>query len=571
MKNALMAWIALIALAGTSAVASEEKDALKAYEKGMKRIVEEQEDYCAEQLETELRAATDKLVRPWMGMRDPEGAPYWFYDLSGFSAIFETWTGYEVQKGLLAASLARIDGEAVARELFDTLRKTAAQIADWNEELRESKARFFIWLHHQEPAIRLHGAHAHRDALVQALGSLRDEEAIAYLVTSAWKKARSCDRKARSVLLRVALLDALALSGSPTALSLLDEAVASKEPQLRIAALEGLASSAASDRDLLRTWLLDVVRDDPCYAVRATALELLRTKLADPRIVPSLAGALVLPRREIERSDIERTLHAIVGQDLGETVAPWRSWYESHRGAIEARTWKRTEPEQQPTVARSATDGSAFFGIRSKGRHVVVIVKAGKESNCIPADVRTASAKNLRHWEAWRLREQAYTTLWELARSELTAWVARRPKGTTYNVMLLHGPSKMTTLGPKMVRAGRTSAKRALKVVNDHTPGGWAPVLPAIWQAYGLSGADPWGTRIPDEPLVDAIYLVGGFASAIGPIQTTPAILADLRRRHRFLRLPIHCVRTGPFEVAGELMAGIAEVTGGTFTFRKKP
>ena len=268
-KTTLAGVLLLFAPAFPAAAADDAAEALKSYRSGMKELEKLQADYRGKPMQTDLRAAVNQLISPWWGMTDPEGEPYWRYEHTGFDQVFASWGSPDMEKGTLAIELAKAGGENVARELFERLRRTAKQIVAENQLLKESRGKFFIWLHDQQPAVRRRGAYMHFDALVEALGALRDEAAVTYLSTLAWKKAKGFDRRAKWPLLRVALIDALARSGTPKALALVDEAAQSPEPQLRIAALEGLAESESSDRDVLRAWLLDTIQHDRCYAVRA--------------------------------------------------------------------------------------------------------------------------------------------------------------------------------------------------------------------------------------------------------------------------------------------------------------
>ena len=51
-----------------------------------------------------------------------------------------------------------------------------------------------------------------------------------------------------------------------------------------------------------------------------------------------------------------------------------------------------------------------------------------------------------------------------------------------------------------------------------------------------------------------------------------PAILDDVRRRHRFLRVPVHTVRVDDCAApADEIMQGIADLTGGRSVHCTRP
>jgi hypothetical protein len=96
-------------------------------------------------------------------------------------------------------------------------------------------------------------------------------------------------------------------------------------------------------------------------------------------------------------------------------------------------------------------------------------------------------------------------------------------------------------------------------------------VTQALWASYRHAGLEPLGTGVPDDAATDAIFLWADGVPAVGPIIHVEAVIDDIRRLHRFFRIPIHCVRVGNTEGAEETMKGIAEATGGTYVWCKKP
>jgi hypothetical protein len=51
-----------------------------------------------------------------------------------------------------------------------------------------------------------------------------------------------------------------------------------------------------------------------------------------------------------------------------------------------------------------------------------------------------------------------------------------------------------------------------------------------------------------------------------------PALVDEVRRQNRFMRIQIHTIRIANCkDTAEEVMKGVAEVTGGTYVFRTKP
>jgi hypothetical protein len=87
-----------------------------------------------------------------------------------------------------------------------------------------------------------------------------------------------------------------------------------------------------------------------------------------------------------------------------------------------------------------------------------------------------------------------------------------------------------------------------------------------------MAGVDPFGTELPDRPVADTFFLLSDGVPSGGEIMYGPALVDEVRRQYRFIRIPIHTIRIDDYkDTAEEVMKGIADVTGGTYVWRKKP
>ncbi len=239
-------------------------DPVKTYKKELRRIESRQKIYEAKGLDQDLRDAYETYRAPWRERGGPEAPKVVDYDFSGYAAIYERWADFADEKGRLAENLAAMDDRKAAEALVATLLDTLAEIGRHDKAILEGKPRMRS-IHDLVPGIKRYACWIHRDAIVSALGALREQKAAACLHKTAWTKAAKWDKSHRSIRARVALIDALGrIDGhAPPLESMIRLEV---EPGIRIAAYEALGGNEP-DASVKKT--LRLARDDdPCRAVR---------------------------------------------------------------------------------------------------------------------------------------------------------------------------------------------------------------------------------------------------------------------------------------------------------------
>jgi hypothetical protein len=256
--------IPVLLLLAAALPASAGADAAKDYRKELGKVVARQKTYEKEKLGEDQRAATDVLVAPWRERGGPDAPKVIDYDFSGFSEFYERIADYGREKGQLAVALSEANDEAAATQLVESLVACLGEIALLDRELCEAKP-LSRGISDQGPGARRYAAWLFRDALVEALGKLTDSKALAYLAKKGFAAAEDGDRKNRSAHARVALLDAVTAANAALATA----QAASKEPRLRIAALQALARAAPGPAT--EALLKSAAAEDPCFAVRAAA------------------------------------------------------------------------------------------------------------------------------------------------------------------------------------------------------------------------------------------------------------------------------------------------------------
>lgn len=543
----------------------------EAYRTGLKRIAREQQRYEAKSLGNDLTAALNQLSETYFSMRGrPENPNVVWYDLAGYKKVFDQWAEFERQKGAVAQVLAAAGGADAPKQIVNQLLDALDVIVAQEEIMKEARPQFVAYIYDQEPAIRRYGAYQHLDALVAALGKLRDAEGLAALRKEGWADACAWDKRRRSDLARIALLDSLALAGDGDARPLLEDIAAGDKPRLRIAALEALARLAKKPEEIAPR-LADVAKNDKCYAVRAAALDLLATAARDPAVVPALADALGEKRGTSERVRFQRALTAIVGTDLGREPALWREWFE-------ARSQGR---EFKPDEARrtTAASGAPF------DRPVLLLECTYIE--CMPCDIDLAVKRNWLEWFGMSADNRSFLTQWDVQKRDAKKLLKALPEDARFNLVAMRGICEVAHFEEEGVVEAKPRAKRdAEEWLDELKPGvahtssrgkrkfyfsAWCSPSEGLWAAYREAGLDPFNPKLPDEPLADTILYWGDGVPALGPIIHIEAVIDDIRRLHRFFRIPVHCVRLGNTEGAEETMKGIATATGGSYAWMKKP
>lgn len=542
----------------------------ESYRTGLKRIAREQHRYATRELSEELTKALNTLNECYYDMHGkPEAPNVWVYDISGYKKVFDQWADFERRKGVLAQGLAATGGADAVKQIVSQLLDALDTVAAQEEIMKEARPKFAFVVYDQEPAILRYGAYQQRDALVAALGQVRDAEALAFLRKDGWVQTCAWDKRRRSDLARVALLDALALAGDEAARPLLDEVAAGDKPRLRIAALEALARLAKKPEEIAPR-LAEVARKDKCRAVRAAALDLLATAARDPAVVPALADALGEKPGASERARLRRALTAIVGTDLGPEPTLWREWLEAR---AQGREFKPDEKRLTTTASGVTFD------------HPLLLLECTYIES-VPCDIDLAAKKDWFAWFGMSVESRTFPTQWDVQKRDAKKLLGELPEDAPFNLLVMRGICEVVPFEEDGMAEMKPRTKRdAEEFLDEIRPGvasaksgrrtkyfaAWCSPSEGLWASYRQAGLDPWGTRLPDEPLADAILYKGEGAPALGPIIHVEAVIDDVRRLHRFFRIPIYCVRLGNTEGAEETMKGIAEATGATYRWCNKP
>ena len=342
-------------------------------------------------------------------------------------------------------------------------------------------------------------------------------------------------RRYTSSLHRDLVVDALRLLTSPDATGWLGT--------------EGFAEAADFDRkrktDRARIALLDAA------TAANTALLSTQAGAKEPRIRIAALEALA---RTSPGPDLVPRLKTAQGEDPCRVV----------RAAASALLGEPAEA--------APPDSPRFFGIPIAGRRVLLLLETGSYA-VKPADVELMKERSYMEWRAVAEKDRHYATQLSLTCDQASAFIGALPADASFDVLDLGDGDRIAALSPRgLLPADRANVRRADQFLAERVAGGFVSPIEGLWEASRRAGIDPFGSDLPDDPEADAILFVGAGVPRGGPVMYVAAILDDLRRRHRFLRIPVHTVRLDDCAApAEELLEGIAEITGGTYAHITAP
>jgi hypothetical protein len=488
------------------------------------------------------------------------------YDYTEFSKLYED---YDVlQKALCEADLqyATSGHSKALPDLFKELLSVAKEIDALEKKLLNAKPKMAVRVFHQQPGIRRQGLAVHRDGLVAALAKCSG--AKEFLAGDGLRRATTGDGH-RSIRRRVAVIDALALCGGPEAQAALEPMLQAKESSLRIAAVEGLVRFGASARAALAPLLAD-----PCPIVRRALLqEIVRGGGKDPGWIGPLVGAF--PKAEgVERTLCLRALTVSTKQPFGDAPDKWKEWFEEYKEEIEGGKFDRDNIEIQEVEPAPPVGSLSFYGIETQSKSFLILIEASGRL-AVPADWEVQRTRFRIKWpgvrKSWEEEHPSHQTILE---RELTKTLEACPAETRFGLIGLYGSWAIDTLGEKkLVAPTRRGIKAARKFIEKLTATGWCAQYEGFLCAARMAGMDPDEANADfPEPRVDTIFLFDSGDPRGGRYMAPQPVVNAFKRFNRFRRLIVHTIRICNEKEASEtLMKGIAEASGGTYVWMKKP
>jgi hypothetical protein len=547
------------------AVAAAADDGVKAWKDEIRRIERLEQKFWREF----QRRYTDALITFSKPQEDaysrPNDAVNYVYDYSGIRNLYADHALAAEEKGKADLALAASGDPKALPQLLEALLDVAKRIDELEAELLEARAQQGGHWFDQRPSVERHGLAIRLDGLVRALA--QGPNAATFLAGEGLKATVKRDGK-RSIVRRVALLDTLGLCPGDEARAALVPFAAAPESSLRIAAAEALLRQGPTARPALEPLLAD-----PSPPVRRALLQgIATTGAGDPGWIAPVLSAYG-GAQGLLRDDAVRALEALTNQRFGDAPAAWNDWLSDYKGEIDGGKFRKDAIEVREAKREVAPAGCTFYGISMPSRGVILAFEGSRR--CFwPADLDVLLKGFKENWHRQRRSwEDEHPSHLATLLKEFDKTAASLAPDISFAALSLYGACDAQPLGsPKMLKADKRDI-RAVRHDLERLPGdGWCAQYEGLLAAARLAGLGPETDADFPEPRADTICLWDSGGPQGGRYMTPEAALAAFRRFNRFRRLVVHTIRIcDEGEPAETLMKGLAESTGGTYVWAKKP
>jgi len=496
---------------------------------------------------------------------NPNAALHYINDYTGLRNLYTDVALIEEERGKADLAFAASGDAKAMPELFGTLIDVAKRIDEIEADHLDARPQASgVWFD-QRPGIERHALAVRMDALTRALAQCPG--AVEFLGGEGMKSATRKDGK-RSIVRRVAVLDALGLCAGDQAAAALVPYAGAPESSLRIAAVEALVKQGPVARESLAPLL-----SDPSVPVRRALLQGIATAGAgDPGWIEPVLAAYGYAGGVL-RDDCVRALEALTNQKFGDAKAAWTEWFEDYKAEIAGGKFKRDAIEVREAKREPSPVSCTFYGIPTPSLGVVFLFE-GSRRIFWPADVDVLLKKYREVWHRTRREwEDANPSQLATLLGEFDKTSASFAPELSFAAVVLCANCGVQPLGPAKLAHPE---KRDLKEVRhdiERLPGdGWCAQYEGILAAAALAGM-PAGTDADfPEARADTIYLWDGGGPSGGRYMTPESAVAAFQRFNRFRRLVVHTIRIcDEGEPSDAVMKGLAAASGGTYFWAKKP
>ncbi len=508
------------------------------------------------------------FVRPWARAHsEPDYPQDATWDYEPVHRLYADFVALREARAEAAESLASAGDAGAAAAIFAELLDAAKDADGAEATLEKPLPPVGQSMCDQRPGVLRHAIGREWRRLLPALA--RCPGAAALLAGEGWGRAEKGDGR-DSILRRVAVLDTLALAGTPEARAFLENQAGAKGSSLRIAAAEGLLLLGKDATPAL----LPLLRD-PCPLVRYAVLETLRArKDPDPRWIRAVVEAYPAEQGRL-RGEHLATLRALTGAAVGDDPAAWKEWLKGNAAAVDGGTFL---PPPAPPVA-PATDPApascSFYRVAAATLRPVFVVD-GSFVLRFPAEVEVQRTRNSSRWETRpkaRWMDPPPVQHGILLR-EWKRTLKGMPPGTAFALLALYGKNDVHPFEDgRLVKPDPAVAKDSAEFLEKLCQAGSCGPFEALREAMRAAGLDPAaGAEDFPRPLADTVFLLQEGSPRGGRFVGAEPAVDAFRRLNRFRRLAVHCIRiANGKEEAEATMKGIAAASGGTYAWWDKP
>ena len=398
-------------------------------------------------------------------------------------AVRTLWEELRAIEDARRAPLVLLAKAGNAREIYEVMLAAALEGDALDRQILVEKSRAWNYLNDQEPAFRRQALAIRQQLCFEAL--MQTQGSVEFVVGDAWPRAVKKDKKG-ALVRRLTALDFVA-QGRPGH-ELVVSSLQAKEPELRIAAMQGLVPHG--------TVKVDALLSDKHPVVRRALLQDIRRKAADR---PEWAGPLIARFagfKGIERVELIRTLRVLSGETFGDQIAAWQAWWDEHKEAINNGVYDRPKREKK-TVAK----GPAFYGIPIRSRALTLLCEWG-HTVVMPLDVKFQRTKMAVDWFGMDMKklpdwEKKFPSRRRVFLRQFESMLGKLPKDSRVGLVLLADGSKndvhkfqeSNNLAPvPLDKKGRKKIDRVLQTVPGWSR--WQAPYAGMLIAMKLGGAD---------------------------------------------------------------------------------
>lgn len=408
---------------------------------------------------------------------------------TGFPAALE-WMGSSLEKTLRSRDRHKKHHQTLGRKIHDM-----TNLREWlNQPSRRPKVAA-LQKEQEKEATYLARDETVIDALRKGMGTIfsgLDAEGKGLALAPLIRKIRSL-RKAGD---RAAGVETLGHLVSASTRKILEPLVTDKEPEVRIAALEALGQQG----DPSSARALAPALNDPFWQVRAAAVDALG-KVGGRDAVEALVVAMDKVEGRLIQ-DLATALSRLTGQKYHENKVLWKSWWVKNRDTftappVAARGAPRksdTRPGKRPAgddkAWKERTQGTTFYGIRTRSRRLVYILDISNSMNLkLGASGPQQTGRPVVHGpKGERKIDQAI--------SELKRSITALPEDATFNIVFYNHDINVLKKG--QIKASQANKKKAAAWADAIAAAGNTNIFDALERAFRLAGR---GTFDPHYPV----------------------------------------------------------------------
>ena len=330
---------------------------------------------------------------------------------------------------------------------------------------------------------------------------------------------------------------------------LFQDALESDFWQVRAVAVDIVAKTQQQE---LIEWLRPLMKD-PEVAVRVAVVDALRL-LGGPDAVEILIGALEKSTGRV-KDDIGDALVWLTGKDFGLDPLGWGQWWRENADAVAVKGISREEFDRIKDEEANASTG-LYYGLRIVSKYVTFVVDVSgsmEEPYKVPESEAgkprggggTGVTKKGEDRKGWVQRRKI-----EVARRELVRALDTIPDGTKFNIIKFSGSYSLWK--PALVSMNDRIRSEAIAFAKNLGAGGTTNVFDTLEAAMA-------------DPDVNTIYLLSDGAPTAGKHQDTPTILSQIAQMNQTRKCKIHTIGFHLSPGAEHLMRKLAEKNYGRF------